>query len=78
MVDEARLKDRMSSMLNFMDVAKYLDSSPPIQVPMGTSKADIEEAQDKHRWSSKKVAHMLNAIVLEIAIKVIWELESDP
>ena len=75
-MDEARLKNRISSMQNSMDVAKYLDSRPPIKVPKNASRALIEKTQDRLGWSSKSVAYMLNAIVLEIAIKVIWELDN--
>ena len=62
-----------------MDVAKYLDDSPKhlIPLPSGASDADIQEAKDQHRLSRKNVAHMLNAIVLEIAVKVIWELDNN-
>ena len=66
-------------MRSCMEVAKYLDESPQHMIPIqvGTSEADIQEMKDKHRLSRKHVAHMLNAVVLEIAIKVIWELDNN-
>lgn len=78
-MEKSRLDSRMSSMRYCMDVAKYLDDSPQhfIPLPSGASDAEIQQARDQHRLSRKNVAHMLNAIVLEIAIKVIWELDNN-
>ena len=65
-------------MRSSMEVAKYLDESPQhlIPVPLTASDAEIEEARHKARLSRKHISHMLNAIVLEIAIKVLWELDN--
>ena len=66
----------MEAMRHCVEIAKYLDSSPPVQVQTGASILEIQEAQDKHTWRSKKIVHMLGAIALEIAIKVVWELDN--
>ena len=76
---EGRLRKRMESMRSFMEVAKYLDENPKhfIPVPRGSSSDEIEKIKDYHRLSRKTVTHFLNSIVLEIAIKVIWELDQN-
>ena len=77
-MNKSRLDSRMSSMQCCMQIAKYLDDSPQhlIPIPLGSSESDIQEIDDKHRLWRKHIAHMLNAIELEIAIKVIWELDN--
>ena len=76
---ENRFDSKMSSMRSCMEIAKYLDDSPQHLIPTSSnaSEADIQEIKDRHKWSRKTVAHLLNAIVLEIAIKVIWELANN-
>ena len=76
---QSNLDKKMSSLQSFMEVAKYLDDYPnhPIPVRPNVSKSEIEELGHEHRKSRKFVAHILNSIVLEIAIKVIWELDNN-
>lgn len=71
-----RLKQRLESMRSSMEVAKHLDDSPLNPVPLGTPVEDIEAIIDKHRLDRRIISHFLNALVLEIAIKVIWELDN--
>ena len=74
-----RFDSKISSMRSCMEIAKYLDDSPQhlIPAPANATEADRLKLADRHRWSRKNVSHMLNAIVLEIAIKVTWELDND-
>ena len=58
-----------------MEIAKYLDANPPFQVLSNDTPQDIEESMDNHRLWRKSVVHMLNSIVFELTIKVIWELD---
>lgn len=69
----------MESMRSCLEAARHLDDCPvdPIKVSQMTSPDIIQETKDRHRLSRKHIAHMLNAVVLEIAIKVIWELDHD-
>lgn len=77
MKDQSRVNKRMRSMQNFMEIAKYLDSGPPIQAPVGLSQAEFDEIHAKHNLAGKSVTHMLDAIVFEISVKVLWELDHD-
>ena len=76
-MEVSRVKSMMSSLQSCMEIAKYLDDSPQhmIPAPSGASNATVSDIKDKHRLWRKHVAHMLNAIAFEIAIKVIWELD---
>ena len=62
-----------------MEIAKYLDDSPQhlVQVDVKSSKTEVAKRVDDHRLWRKGVAHMLNAIVFELAIKVIWEVDNN-
>lgn len=66
-------------MRSCLEAAIYLDDCPyyPVKVSAITSPSVIQETKDTHRLSRKHVSHMLNAVVLEIAIKVLWELDND-
>ena len=70
---------KMESMRSCMEVTLYLDDSPQHAVPirLGTSALDVQKSLDDHRLWRKRVAHMLNSLVFEIAIKVIWELDNN-
>ncbi len=70
---------KMSSMKDCMEVARYLDESPQhlVRVPVKSSKDEREEARHRFRVSRKKVSHMLYAMVLELAIKVLAELDNN-
>ena len=76
-MNKERLKQRMESMQSSMEIAKYLDESPNHFIPilLGASKDEIEKIKDDHRLSRAKISHFLNSIVLEIAIKIVWELD---
>ena len=76
---ENNMGRRLQSMQAFMEVAKYLDESPQHVIPilLGASENEIQELKDSHRLWRKMVAHLLNSIVLEITVKVIWELDNN-
>ena len=78
-MNKNRLDARLKSIQSCMEVAKYLDDFPKhgVPIPKDASEADIEEIKDNYRLSRKHVAYLLNAIVFEIAIKVIWELDKN-
>ena len=78
-MDAQRLENRIASMRHCMETAKYLDDNPrhSVSVPASASEVEIEDAKDKARLSRKYISHMLNAIVLEIAVKVIWEIDNE-
>ena len=73
-----RLTKRMESMRYCLETAKYLDDSPQHLVPVSSNATvgEIEDAKDKARLSRKHISHMLNAIIFEITIKVLWELDN--
>ena len=58
-----------------LEIAKYLDSRPPIKAVDGGLEAQ-QEARDRHILLSKIVCHFLYATVLEITIKIMWELNN--
>ena len=66
-------------MQSCLEAARHLDDCPayPVKMSTATSPETIQETRDNHRLSRKQIAHMLNAIVLEIAIKVLWELDNN-
>ena len=78
-MDLNRLDERIKAMESHLDIVIYLDKSPQHLVPVQgiPTEAKIEEAKDRHRWSRKSVVHMLNAIIFEIAIKILWELDNE-
>ena len=71
-----RLENRLKSMRSSMEVAKHLDECPFNPVRKGTPKEDIECVLDNRRLDRRNISHFLNALVLEIGIKVIWELDN--
>ena len=76
-MDIHRIEERLKSAEHFLETAKYLDSDPPVAVPFDSSPTAIEEIKDRQRWSSGITCHMLYAIVFEISIKIIWELDNN-
>ena len=76
-MDINRIEERLKSAEYFLETAKYLDSDPPVEVPLDSSPTEVEEIKDKQRWSSGITCHMLYAIVFEISIKIIWELDNN-
>ena len=68
----------VESMRSCLEAAIHLDECPayPVNVSAMTSPSVVEEAKVRHMLSRKNIAHMLNAVVLEISIKVIWELDN--
>ena len=76
-MNQERLRQRMDSMRSSMEIAKYLSENPIHAVPVSPSGSEdtIEEIRDKYRFSRMRIAYFLNAVVLEIAIKMIWELD---
>ena len=69
----------MESMRSCLEAASHLDDCPvyPVKVSAITSPSVIQETKERHRLSRKHISHMLNAVVLEIAIKVTWELDNE-
>ena len=67
-----RIKGRMCSMKYCADTAKHLASCPVLP---GSISASGVSRDEEHRLSIRSIAYMLHCIVLELAIKVMWELE---
>ena len=59
----------------YVAIAKYLDSRPPLKMVEGGPE-EQERERDKHSWNSIIVCHILYAIVFEISIKIVWELDN--
>ena len=76
-MDINRIEERLKSAEYFLETAKYLESDPPIAVPLGTSPTAAAEIEDRQIWSNRITCHMLYAIVFEISIKIIWELDNN-
>ena len=78
-MNSERLRKRMESMRSCLEAANHLDDCPvnPVKTSAITSPGVIQETMDRHRLSRKHISHMLNAIVFEIAVKVIWELDNN-
>ena len=76
-MDINRIEERLKSAEYFLKTAKYLDSDPPVAVPLNSSSTEVEKIKDKQRWSSSITCHMLYAIIFEISIKIIWELDNN-
>ena len=76
-MDSERIEERLRSTEGFLEIAKYLHSRPPIRVPIGSSRTEVEEIEDKHRWWRGITSHMLYAIVFEVSLKIIWELDNN-
>ena len=74
-----RLRNRLESMRSCLEAASHLDDCPvyPVKTSAITSAGVIQGTMDRHRLSRKHISHILNAIVFEIAVKVIWELDND-
>lgn len=71
-----RIEERMSAMQTCIDSARCLNESRVYSIPNTPGAlATREEEIDRQRLSRGKVGHMLCAVALEIAIKVLWELE---
>ena len=75
-MEETRIEEKIKAAEAYLEIAKYLDSNPPIERVKGGVKAQ-KEARDRHRILSKVVCHFLYAIVLEITIKIMWELTNN-
>ena len=75
-MDETQLRliinNKMRSMQFCVDTAKHLVSCP---VRIGSIDASGISRDKEHILSIRSIAYMLHCIVLELAIKVIWELE---
>ena len=67
-----RIKNKMRSMKFCVDTAKHLVSCPALP---GSISASGVSRDEEHRLSIRSIAYMLHCIILELAIKVIWELE---
>ena len=76
LLDSNRVEERLKSAESFLEIARYLDSGPPVRVPLGSPTTVVEEIKGRHRWWSGITCHMLYAIVFEIAVKIIWELDN--
>ena len=74
-MDKNRLNELMKTAEAHLEIAKYLDSRPPVRAVPGDAKA-LQEVLDRNTLCGKMVCHLLYAIIFEISIKVIWELDS--
>ena len=68
------LKEKLEMAETFMESADFLEQ-PLYYAARGDSKEEIEVRTDKQRIQKKKMCHFLYAVVFELAIKIIWEIE---
>ncbi len=73
---KAQFGDMAQSMHDCMSIAKYLDLNPTTPVPVGTPESDFDDARARYRLSKKHVVHMLNATAFEIAIKLLYKMDT--
>lgn len=75
-MDKSRIEEKINAAEAHFEIAKHLDTRRVLEienVPGGFTAQ--KEAKDRHVFHSKQVCHMLYAIVFEISIKVIWDLD---
>ena len=72
-MDEVQLNQKMKAMQFSVDAAMYLSACPVL--PASIDAGDLSPDED-HLLSNRCVAHLLHAFILELAIKVIWELDN--
>ena len=68
------LKEKLEMAETFMESADFLEQ-PLYYAVRGDSEEEIETRTDKQRIQKKKMCHFLYAVVFELAIKIIWEIE---
>ena len=68
------LKEKLEMAETFMESADFLEQ-PLYHAVRGDSIEEIETRTDKQRVQKKKMCHFLYAVVFELAIKIIWEIE---
>ena len=67
--------EKLGTAKTFLETVMLLERCPyPVEV--GGSQEEIQERVDELRWHKKKVCHFLYAIIFELAIKIIWEVEN--
>ena len=62
-------------------VEAFLESTDLLEKPLtriqrNDSKEELGAREEKQRWQKKQVCYFLYAIVFELAIKMIWEVEN--
>lgn len=68
------IKDKLEMAEAFLESAVLLEQSL-YRTVLDDSKEEIEARKDKQRYQRKKACHFLYAIIFELTIKIIWELE---
>ena len=68
------IKDKLEMAEAFLESAALLEQ-PLYRTVLGDSEEEIEARKDKQRYQRKKACHFLYAIIFELAIKIIWEVE---
>ena len=70
------LEEKLKIAETFMETAEFLEIAPYL-ASIGESKEQIGARKDKQNLERKEVCHFLYAIVFELAIKIIWEIEKE-
>ena len=67
--------EKLETAKTFLETAMLLERCPyPVEI--GGSREEIQERVDELTWHKVKVCHFLYAIIFELAIKIIWEVEN--
>ena len=67
--------EKLEAAKTFIETAMILETCP-IPMEIGKSQEDIQKRADEITWHKKKACHFLYAVIFELAIKIIWEVEN--
>ena len=68
------LQEKLRIAESFMETAKFLGQTLG-QLVVGGNPDTVEARRDRQLFQGKQVCHFLYAVVFELAIKIIWELD---
>ena len=72
-MDNTSLTDKIKMAQGFLDSAQLLERT--LNQVVAKSQEEAESKVDDTRYTRKMTAHFLYAIVFELCIKIIWEIE---
>ena len=72
-MDNTSLTDKIKMAQGFLDSAQLLERT--LNQIVAKSQEEAESKVDDTRYTRKMTAHFLYAVVLELCIKIIWEIE---
>ena len=75
-MNRERISDRSASMRYCYEMSNYLLTAPvPVSADVADDASEVEAAIDEHRYKCAAVSYLLNTIVFEIGIKILWEID---